>query len=119
MEKTTDTVASEMPSPSAGRTLSHRVVSPPSARMKTRATKPSCSVSSGLVRSMMPKLSMPSTIPMPRYSSNDGMPSRRESRTAISASSSTREAMPKAPSGVDRSRSSPITGEWRVPYPVR
>ena len=40
IDTTTETVASEMPKPSAGRTFSHRVVRPPSARMKTSATKP-------------------------------------------------------------------------------
>ena len=44
--------------------------------------------------------STPSTIPMPRYSSRDGMPSFRDSRTAINANSRINDAIPNAPSGV-------------------
>ena len=65
MLTSTDTVESATPRPSEGRTARQLVVSPPSARMRTSAARPSDSVSAASLNSM-PSTDSPSTIPMPR-----------------------------------------------------
>ena len=65
MLTTTATVDSAMPTPSEGRTASHRVVRPPSMRISTSAASPIDSVSSASENSM-PSTDSPSSTPMPR-----------------------------------------------------
>ena len=61
----TATVASVIPTPIEGRTASQRVVSPPSARMRTSAANPTDSVSAAS-ENCRPSTDSPSRMPMPR-----------------------------------------------------
>ena len=65
MLTTTATVDSAIPTRSAGRTAAHRVVMPPSVRMRTSAPSPAASVTPAS-ENWMPSTDSPSRMPIAR-----------------------------------------------------
>jgi hypothetical protein len=85
---TTPTVARTRPGARTGRTVDHRVLSPPENRITASAAVPTACASSGESNSSPPGPSEPASIPTARNSSSDGTRSRSDTRAANTAASS-------------------------------
>ena len=119
-------VASTLASAVERRMSAQRVVRPPSARMTTRAAKPSERARSAS-SNFTPSPDSPMAIPTPRNSSSEGSPARAPSRAArmatITTTALTRRMLSRSITGVilpdrgcqeenvDRSPASQTTGE--------